>query len=163
MFADASPSPLAWSGDTITTLASDTESGSLTEVGDMGGLRLEADEHLAYNGATLGQRQHTSDNLRAEDLFDYFGDALSDAESGAVDLTWSIRPEQVGTRALVFVPGSQGSYQIRLSLRPMWDPTTTPLADYQIGVRARPRARIDGRGLVQPTKEAWVRQKAATR
>jgi Zn-dependent peptidase ImmA (M78 family) len=161
MFANPDSPPVAWTGDVITALAPDGDSMRMDATSAPRGLWLESDEHVAYDGTVLGEYQGNSDNLATENLLDYPDDVPTGAETDTADAMWSIKPEEAGIRALIFVPRDQGSYQIRLSVRPMWNSALAPVAEYLVGIRARPRARIEGRGLVHPTKEAWVRQKAA--
>jgi Zn-dependent peptidase ImmA (M78 family) len=161
IFSNPDSPPIAWTGDAITALPPAEDSPRMDTASEPGGLWLEADEHIAYDGAVLGKYQRNSDNLATESLLDYPNDVAADADKGTADVMWSVKPEEAGIRALVFVPRDQGSYQIRLSVRPMWNSALAPVAEYLVGIRARPRARIEGRGLVHPTKEAWVRQKAA--
>jgi Zn-dependent peptidase ImmA (M78 family) len=158
MSAEEAPSPLAWISDTITVMTAEDGPGSKIEAHDNDGLKLEADEHVAYDGATLSEYQEVSDDLGADDMFGDFDNSISDSEPGS----WSVRPERTGTRVLVFVPRTPGGHQIRLTLRPIWDPAITPLADYRIGINARIRARIDGSGIVQPTRDAWASLRAAS-
>lgn len=162
LFAETAPPPIAWNGDTLATAHDRTPSTPIGDRVDADGLELEADAHLAYDGSSLGDDQQVSGNERGDDLFDLLDDPPAEDESPDPSLDWAIQPEQTGTRALVFVPRRQGSYDIRLTLRPLWDPTADPVADFSVGIRARPRARIEGRGLVQPTREAWIRQQAIT-
>jgi Zn-dependent peptidase ImmA (M78 family) len=163
MFPGADPQRVGWTGDTIAPLQDDAEWEAVGESGGNEGLSLEVDEHVAYNGATLSGRRDGQGDSTAERELEYLDDEPRDAEDSATGVSWPVRPELPGSRALVFVPREQGSYQICLSLRPVWDPAASPVTEYRIGVRARPRARIDGQGIVHPTKEAWVNRKARTR
>ncbi len=162
LFAESGSPPITWDGD---TLAATRDWSTVRTVGvriDAEGLELEADAHLAYDGTSLGDDKQVSSSERGDDFFDLLDESPDDDESSGPSLGWAIQPERPGARALVFVPRRQGSYDIRLTLRPLWDPTADPVANFSVGIRARPRARIEGRGLVQPTREAWIRQQAIT-